>query len=296
MEGVGGRYRVALEEGGEVEATLRGRVKRQVRIGDRVVAGDRVLVLLPPGEEGGTIESVLPRERQLLRRGLHARKARVVAANVDRALVVVSPAEPEVRLDLVDRFLVLAEVSGVPPALVVNKVELPGVEPRVRGMEELYRRIGYPVLLTSVPDRRGMEPLRELLASGITAVMGPSGVGKSSLLNALEPGLQLRTAEVSGRDGRGRHTTVSARLLPLSGGGAVVDTPGFSDASLWEVEARELAEAFPEFRSLAHGCRFRGCTHTHEPGCRVLEGVEAGEVDPRRLESYRSLLQEVREG
>lgn len=287
----GGVYRVLLEDGREVECFLRGRLKQEARSGDRVVVGDGVEVALNPGGES-TVEEVRPREQELLRRGHLGRKPKVVAANVDQALVVVAVREPDPRRDLVDRFLALTGASGIPQVLVLNKVDLPGGAAIADEYASFYGRIGIPVLRVSASAGRGLDSLRNALARGRSVVVGPSGVGKSSLLNALDPSLELRTGAVGLRRGTGRHTTVGARLLRLESGGEVVDTPGFSDASLWEVEPAELARAFPEFREPATRCRFRGCSHVHEPGCGVREAVDRGEVDPGRHASYVRLLEE----
>ena len=294
LEAGGGVYRVALDDGTEVEASLRGRLKREVRGGDRVVVGDEVRVLIPE-KDGPTIETVLPRRTELLRRALNGRKAKVVAANVDQALVVVAAKAPDPRRELVDRFLALTATAGIPPLLLVNKVDLPGAEAVAAELAAFYGGLGYPVLSLSAVTGQGLAEARELLAAGRSVIVGPSGVGKSSLLNALNPELALRTGGLSERRGTGRHTTVGALLVRLTGGGEVVDTPGFSEAGLWEVEPGDLARAFPEFDEPAEGCRFRGCSHIHEPGCGVQAALETGEIDRERYNSYRRLLAEALE-
>jgi ribosome biogenesis GTPase len=226
----------------------------------------------------------------------------VVAANVDRLVVVMAAAAPEPRSALVDRLLVVGEANHLETDLVLNKMDLLG-EPneggtetcssRLRELAALYRDIGYRVVETSAESGLGLEELRVLLSAGTSALVGPSGVGKSTLLNALEPGLGLRVGELSHRRGTGRHTTVSARLLPLSFGGLVADTPGFSDAGVWGVEPRELEGCFPEFAAHRQSCQFRGCSHLHEPGCSVQEALERGEIDSGRFESYRVLVEEA---
>jgi len=294
LEAGGGVYRVALDDGSEVDASLRGRLKREVRGGDRVVVGDEVRVRIPE-KDGPTIETVLPRRTELLRRALNGRKAKVVAANVDQALVVVAAKAPDPRRELVDRFLALTATAGIPPLLLVNKVDLPGADPVAAELSAFYGALGYNVLPLSAVSGRGMAEAQRLLSSGRSVIVGPSGVGKSSLLNALNPELALRTGGLSERRGTGRHTTVGARLVRLPDGGEVVDTPGFSEAGLWEVEPGDLARAFPEFDEPAQGCRFRGCSHVHEPGCGVREALETGEIDSERYNSYRRLLAEALE-
>jgi ribosome biogenesis GTPase len=232
----------------------------------------------------------------------------VVAANVDRLVVVVAAARPDPAPFLLDRLLVIGEANRLELALVLNKCDLipeastddptpEGVEPEkgsfVRNLTRLYRRIGYPVLETSATTGEGLDALRDLLSSGISALVGPSGVGKSSLLNAIQPGLGLRIGELSIKVGRGRHTTVNARLIPLECGGLVADTPGFSDAGVWGVEQRELEECFPDFHPFRDECHFRGCTHLHEPNCGVQSALARREIEKGRFESYRGLVQEA---
>jgi len=289
LEAVGGVYRVRPDGADEpVDAFLRGRLKQEIRTGERLVAGDRVGI--SRADDGTwTVERVAPRASELLRAGVGGRKAKVVAANVDQALVVVSALRPDLSEELVDRFLVLAELSELPALVVVNKMELEGAAEIAGRLESRLDGTGYDLFRTSALTGEGVPTLAGELREKTSVIMGPSGVGKSSLLNAVSPGLELRIGEVSLRRGGGRHTTVSARLVPLAGGGWVVDTPGFSDVAAWDPDPRHLAWAFPEFRTRADDCRFRGCSHLHEPGCAVKEGVEAGEVDPGRYASYRRM-------
>jgi ribosome biogenesis GTPase len=308
----GGVYQVLLDSGETLEASLRGRLKREARMGDRVVIGDRVEVAVDP-DGSKTIEKVYTRESQIIRRGTGGRRPKVVAANVDRLVAVVSAARPEPRQALIDRLLVVGEANDLEVVLVLNKMDLlselpPGINSGISCEEEnsseeqdlsplqlaaLYRRIGYEVVETSTVSGRGLDALEDVLARGTSALAGPSGVGKSSLLNAIEPGLDLRTGELSHRKGQGRHTTVSSRLIGLECGGFVADTPGFSDVGVWGVEPRELESCFPEFAAYREGCRFRGCAHIKEPDCRVQEALADGDIHSKRFESYVGLIQEA---
>jgi len=283
----GAAYRV-LAVGEELRAVLRGRMKQQ---GLKVVAGD--IVTLEPeagGELWGIIE-VEPRRSVLERRIPGGRGTRTIAANIDRIFVVTASRAPAPVPSVIDRLLVLAEANDVTPALVVNKTDLdPGT-----ALIERYRAAGYEVFPVSTKLGHGLEAIRGWLPNHASVFTGPSGAGKSSLLNALEPGVALRTAAVSDKIGRGVHTTVSAIMVPLSGGGWLVDTPGFSEVGLWGLEARGLAECFPEMRSGLGKCRFQDCRHVSEPGCAVRAAVAEGAIHPDRYASYLLLLQETEE-
>jgi ribosome biogenesis GTPase len=201
--------------------------------------------------------------------------------------------------------LVIGEANSLETILVLNKIDLlketGGDQSKNRtewttglhGLAGLYRKVGYPVLETSAVSGEGLEPLKEVLCAGTSALLGPSGVGKSSLLNAIEPGLGLRTGELSHKKARGRHITVSARMIPLGCGGLVADTPGFSDVGVWGVDQRELESCFPDFHPYREGCQFRGCTHLHEPNCAVQDALQEGWIDAGRFQSYSSLVQEA---
>lgn len=289
----GGVYDVELESGEVVQAVIRGRLKLEERTGDRVVAGDRVEVERHP-DGTAVIEKVEERRTELARRapGQGARRAKVIVANIDQLVVVLAAAHPEPNPRVLDRFLVLAESNDLNAVVVVNKVDLSTAE-EVRERFADYEAAGYPLILTSVVTGAGVEELRSVLCGRISALAGPSGVGKSSLLNAVEPGFELRTGEVSTAVGKGRHTTVTAELLPLECGGYVADTPGLREVGLWGIPAEELDHYFPEFRRYLGECRFGyACSHTHEPGCAIRAAVDEGELSAARYESYVAMLGE----
>ncbi len=292
IEAVGGVYTVELDDGRELPTRLRGRLKLEQRTGDRVVVGD--LVRVADGNDGdATIESVEPRRTQLARRapGRNARKAKVIVANVEQVVVVFAAADPAPRLRMLDRFLVLAELNDLVARIVINKIDAAEDEAALRAGLQPYIAAGYDILFTSTTNGVGLDAFRTLLCGHESVVTGPSGVGKSSLLNTLEPDLSLRVGAVSEAHGKGRHTTVSARLVRLACGGHVVDTPGLREVGLWGMDPDRLDDSFPEFRSYLDQCRFTSsCTHTHEPDCAVQAAVEAGEVSRERYESYRALL------
>lgn len=290
---VGGVYTVELEDGRRVEASLRGRLKKDARRGDRVVIGDQVR--LEEVEDTWVVEGRDERRSAFVRKGPGGRHPKVLVANLDRLFVVVAAREPDPHPEVLDRFLVAGEASGMTPRVVVNKVDLEGARAPAEELATLYREVGYPTLLTSAETGEGVQGFAEALDQGTAALVGPSGAGKSTLLNAVDPALELRTGALSRKTGRGRHTTVNARLLEVATGGWVADTPGFGEVGLWGVEAEELDTCFPEMRALLDECRFRGCTHLHEPDCAVQAAVEEGRIAETRYASYRALMEEASE-
>jgi len=289
----GGTYRVHTAEG-ELTAVLRGKMKHADD--SRVVAGDRV-ELEQHGDGPATISRVRERSGVLARRaaaggsGGGSRRSQPIAANVDQVVVVAATRDPEPNPRMLDRFLVIAAANGLPAAVVVNKVELDRAV--AESLARRYAPAGYQVLATSVKSPEGLVALRDLLRGRETVFTGASGVGKSSLLNALEPGLKLRIGEISEKWRTGKHTTRAAELVPLALGGYVVDTPGMREVSAWGIAPDELGACFPDFRPYLDGCRFDNCRHLAEPGCAVRAAAAAGDVDADRLVSYERIYEEI---
>lgn len=270
------------------EAVLRGRMKH--RQSETVLVGDRV-ALGGADDDGLTIESILPRRSVLCRRSPgKARGTRDVAANVDQVVVVGAARMPDWDPRLIDRFIAVAEANGLPVTIVINKADL---DPGAAAHGEPYRQAGYGVLVTSALRGEGVELVSACLANATSLLTGPTGVGKSSLLNALAPGLALRTGAVSHRSHAGRHTTVAAEMHPLGDDRFVIDTPGLRDIGLWGLEPHDVTAAFPDVRVLAAGCRFDDCHHGEEPGCAVREAVQRGSLAASRLESFITLRDEA---
>lgn len=291
VRGTGGQWYVRCDDGQEVVAALRGRVKHGG--GLKLAVGDEVVVRRDARDAGWTIAEIMDRRSQLARREPgRSRGERVIVANVDQVVVVFALRKPEPHPAMLDRFLVIAEASGIAARVVVNKVDLADAE-EAHALFGAYETAGYPVHITSCRTGDGLAELRGALSGRTSVLTGPSGVGKSSLLNSLYPGLDLRVGEISASVNKGRHTTVGAYLHPLPGGGFVVDTPGLREIGLWGVPSRGLDACFPELRALRNECRFGDCQHLAEPECAIRDAVAAGTISATRYESYRKLLEEA---
>ncbi len=328
LSGTGGVWRVRRNDGVVVEAALRGRLKRfddakakqaradrdgvRARVGGKsradrhderaderelptlkLAVGDEVQLEQDDASARWAIAGILPRRSQLARRAPGGGYGeRIVAANIDQVLVVFAAANPEPHPRMLDRFLIIAEANDIAARVVINKADLVSPESaRLRFAD--YERAGYPVHVTSTTTGRGLDALRAVLEGRTTALSGPSGVGKSSLMNAMFHGLDLRVGEISQSVNKGRHTTVGALLHPLPSGGYVVDTPGLREIGMWGLTAEHLDGYFPEFRPYLGECRFVDCVHVVEPGCAVRDALARDDISAVRYDTYVKLLDEL---
>ena len=287
-----GSWYDVLHDGETVRCRIRGRLRlKGVRSTNPVVVGDEVAC---EADEGGdyVIADILPRRNYVIRRASNlSKESHIIAANVDQALLMASLRSPETPTEFVDRFLVTCEAYKVPVTILLSKLDLQDAE-AIAEFRAVYEGAGYRVLEVSVREGRGVEEVRELLAGRTTLVSGNSGVGKSTLIQAIDPSLDIRTGEISESHHKGRHTTTFSTMYPLAGGGAVIDTPGIKGFGLIDIDEAELWHYFPEMMRVAPACRFYNCTHTHEPGCAVTEAVKAGEIAWPRYESYLKIRDE----
>jgi ribosome biogenesis GTPase len=298
IKGLSGFFTVDTDKG-QIVAQVPGRLKKERKDTDIVTVGDWVTVSMN-ADGTGTIEEVAERESVLSRtrpgahdtRRLAADREQVLVANPDQVVLVFAVKKPRPSLRKLDRFLVVAELNDLPAIINANKVDLLDSTDEAREIFQVYEDLGYQVIYTSAKTGEGIDELAEALKDKISVMTGSSGVGKSSLLNAIQPGLGLRVNEVSQATEKGLHTTRHAEMFPLDEGGYVVDTPGIRGLALFDIEPAELDAYFREIAPLVEQCRFSDCSHRHEPGCAVRAAVEDGTISPERYDSYLRLREE----
>jgi len=293
VRSTGSWYTLMDEEGHRYECRIKGIFRIQgIRTTNPIAVGDQVEFHLEEDLSTGLITKVLPRNNYIIRKSIQLNKEiQILGANLDQALLLVTLIQPRTSLGFIDRFTVSAESFHIPVILGFNKFELypPDSISMVREIESIYTKIGYPCLEFSVLAEIHLEPLKNLLKDKTTLISGHSGVGKSTLINFLIPGIKLKTQEVSASSDRGLHTTTFAEMYELPFGGFIIDTPGIRELGVVGLEKEELAHFFPEMKALMAQCRFHNCRHIQEPGCAILKALEDGLIEPSRYDSYQSL-------
>ena len=289
-----GSWYEVLHEGERLQCRIRGKLRlKGIRSTNPVVVGD--VVSVETDEQGGyVISAIEPRRNYIIRRASNlSKESHIIAANVDQALLVTTLFSPETATEFIDRFLVTCEAYKVPVVILLAKMDLARTRPEaVEEFHAIYESAGYRIVEVSATEGGGVEEVRELLRGKTTLLSGNSGVGKSTLVAAVEPGLDIRTGEISQSHHKGKHTTTFSTIYPLSEGGYIIDTPGIKGFGLIDIEDAELAHYFPEMMRYLPECRFYNCSHTHEPGCAVVEAVKQGEIAYPRYESYLKIMDE----
>ena len=283
VKGIAGFYYVHVVESGVYECKAKGIFRKD---GVKPLVGDNVEIeILDEKDMEGNIMLILPRKNELIRPAV---------ANIDQALVVFAVTKPKPHLNLLDRFLVMMESREVPVILCFNKTDIAD-DPDIAELKEIYEKCGYPLLFTSTKKEEHIQELKHVLQGKTTAIAGPSGVGKSSIINLLQSEVEMETGSISRKIERGRHTTRHSELLVLGDNSYIMDTPGFSSLYISDVDRESLKYCFPEFAPFEGKCRFNGCDHVHEPDCAVKQAVEQGVIHRSRYENYLAIYQEIQE-
>ena len=283
VKGIAGFYYVHVAESGIYECKAKGAFRNQKV---KPLVGDNVrLEVLDEEQKKGNIEEILPRKNELIRPAV---------ANIDQALVIFAAAKPKPNFNLLDRFLILMQYQKVPAVVCFNKQDMVDAE-ELQLLKNTYESAGYQVIFTSAAKEEGIQAVRDLLKGKTTTVAGPSGVGKSSLINLLSPEAEMETGDISRKIERGKHTTRHSELFALDENTFICDTPGFSSIYLPEMEKEELGIYFPESAEYEPFCRFQGCAHIHEPGCGVKEALEEKKISPIRYDNYKLLYEELKD-
>jgi len=296
VRSTGSWYRVLLEDKRVLECKLRGKFRiKGIKTTNPVAVGDRVRITVDD-DDVGFIHEILDRHNYVLRKSVNlARRAHVLCANIDQAILLFTIDQPVTTLGYIDRLLVTCEAYHIPAVLLFNKVDVldeAGLA-RLQEMKKKYESIGYPTVVISAEDEQYAPVVRELLKDKTSFLVGRSGAGKSTTVNLVEPELNLKTGHISDISGRGRHTTVFAEMFQLSFGGEIIDSPGFKEMVIFDLEKAELSHYFPEMRDHLDDCRFNNCMHVSEPGCAVKAAVAAGEIPESRYHTYLGMLQEI---
>lgn len=296
VKNTGSTYVVKADDGTEYPCRVKGNFRiKGIRTTNPVAVGD-IVKITRASEDAYHIKEIVPRKNYIIRRASNlSKESHILAANIDRAFLVASIFNPETPTVFIDRFLATAEAYSIPAVILFNKSDLwtPEIHEYAEQLADLYNTIGYQTLFTSAVSHDGIEDLKNLTKDKISLMAGNSGVGKSSLINALVPGLSLRTGEVSDIHHTGTHTTTFSEMIPLPYGGDLIDIPGVKGFGMIEFQPAEVGHYFPEIFKKSKECKYGDCRHTGEPGCEVQEAVEKGEISPERYASYLSILEEV---
>lgn len=293
IKSTGSWYEVLTENGKTINCRIKGKFRTlDIKTTNPVAVGDYVEIELEPDQETGLIKALKPRKNYIIRKSVNlSKQAQIIAANLDQVFLIVTLASPRTSLGFIDRFLVTAEAYDIPARLIFNKLDLfsdEGVE-ILKDYQRIYEKAGYPCYSVSALKETNIDQIRELLKDKVTLVSGHSGVGKSTLINALLPGTKLKTGEISDWSDKGKHTTTFAEMFELPFGGYLIDTPGIRELGVFDIEKQELGRLFPEIRKLMENCRFNNCRHINEPGCAVLAALEYGTFEASRYDSYLSI-------
>ncbi|WP_395809508.1 ribosome small subunit-dependent GTPase A [Daejeonella sp.] len=293
IKSTGSWYEVLTDEGKSVNCRIKGKFRTlDIKTTNPIAVGDRVQIDPEPDQETGLITALHPRKNYIIRKSVNlSKQAQIIAANLDQAFLIVTLASPRTSMGFIDRFLVTAEAYEIPAKLIFNKLDLfneDGLE-ILEEYQSIYENAGYPCYSVSALKETNLDQLRELLKDKVTLVSGHSGVGKSTLINALLPGKELKTGEISDWSDKGKHTTTFAEMFQLPFGGYLIDTPGIRELGVFDIEKQELGRLFPEIRKLMGNCRFHNCRHINEPGCAVLDALDKGELESSRYDSYLSI-------
>ncbi len=294
LKSTGSEYEVMLQSGEICVSRLRGKFRiKGIKTTNPVVVGDMVNVITEPNDTFASIVSIEPRKNYIIRKSIRLSKiSHIIAANIDKAFLVVTISSPRTSTGFIDRFLTAAEAYRIPVEIIFNKIDLYDKKDNdlLQKYEALYSSIGYPCHRVSVIKKIGMETIRERMKDCTSLIAGHSGVGKSTLINTLEPDLDLKVGEISDVHLKGKHTTTFAQMHPLSFGGFIIDSPGIKEFGLIDYNKSEIGHYFVEIRERMNQCRFNNCTHNHEPGCAIKEAVEKGEISEIRYKNYLAIL------
>ncbi len=293
IKSTGSWYQVQTENGARYDCRIKGKFRiKELTTTNPIAVGDVVDFEIEPEQQTGVINKLHDRKNYIIRKSINlSKQAQIIAANLDLALLVVTLASPRTSLGFIDRFLVTAEAYDIPAGLIFNKLDLfseEGLE-ILAGYRSIYENIGYPCFEVSALKNTGIKEVSAVLKDKTTLFSGHSGVGKSTLLNAILPGMETRTGEISNWSDKGKHTTTFAEMFELPSGGFLIDTPGIRELGVIDIEKQELSHFLPEMRELLNQCRFYNCRHINEPGCAVLAALKEGKIEPSRYESYLSI-------